>query len=57
VGPERGDAFGRALLDQFEGKNVTVIVERDDGLVDTEAMAWYFSAPGKWHASERKALR
>jgi SAM-dependent methyltransferase len=57
VGPERGDAFGRALLDQFEGKNVTVIVERDDGLVDTEAMAWYFSGPGKWHASERKALR
>jgi SAM-dependent methyltransferase len=55
--PELGDAFGRALLDQFEGKNVTVIVERDDGLVDTEALAWYFSGPRKWHASERKALR
>jgi SAM-dependent methyltransferase len=55
--PELGDAFGRALLDQFEGKNVTVIVERDDGLVDTEALAWYFAGPRKWHASERKALR
>jgi SAM-dependent methyltransferase len=54
---EQGDAFGRALLDQFEGKNVTVVVERDDGLVDTEAMAWYLSEPRKWHASERKALR
>ncbi len=55
--PGLGDAFGRALLDQFEGRNVTVIVERDDGLVDTEAMAWYLSGPRKWHASERKALR
>lgn len=54
---EQGDAFGRALLDQLEGKNVTVIVERDDGLVDTEAMAWYFSGLRKWHTSERKALR
>jgi SAM-dependent methyltransferase len=57
VTPGQGDAFGRALLDQFEGKNVTVVVERDDGLVDTEAMAWYLSGPRKWHASERKALR
>jgi SAM-dependent methyltransferase len=55
--PEQGDAFGRALLDEFEGTNVTVVVERDDGLVDTEAMAWYLSGPRKWHASERKALR
>ena len=54
---EHGDAFGRALLDQLEGKNVTVVVERDDGLVDTEAMAWYLSGPRKWHASERQALR
>jgi SAM-dependent methyltransferase len=57
VKPEQGDAFGRALLDQFEGKDVTVVVERDDGLVDTEAMAWYLSGPRKWHASERQALR
>jgi SAM-dependent methyltransferase len=54
---EQGDAFGRALLDQLEGKNVTVVVERDDGLVDTESMAWYLSGPRKWHASERQALR
>jgi SAM-dependent methyltransferase len=57
VAPEQGDAFGRALLDQFEGRNVTVVVERDDGLVDTEAMAWYLSGPRKWHGSERQALR
>jgi SAM-dependent methyltransferase len=57
VTPDQGDAFGRALLDQLEGKNVTVIVERDDGLVDTESIAWYFSRPRKWHACERKALR
>jgi SAM-dependent methyltransferase len=57
VRAEQGDAFGRALLDQFEGTDVTVVVERDDGLVDTEAMAWYLSGPRKWHASEREALR
>jgi SAM-dependent methyltransferase len=56
VTPEQGDAFGRALLDQLEGGNATVVVERDDGLVDTESMAWYLSAPRKWHASERQAL-
>jgi SAM-dependent methyltransferase len=57
VSTEQGDAFGRALLAQLEGKNVTVVVERDDGLVDTEAIALYLSGPSKWHVSERKALR
>jgi SAM-dependent methyltransferase len=54
---EHEDAFGRALLDQFEGRDAVVIVEREDGLVETESTAWYFSSPRKWHASERRALR
>ena len=53
-----GDAFGLALLDQLEGRReVRVVVEREDGRVDTEPVGWYFSEPRKWHASERKALR
>jgi SAM-dependent methyltransferase len=55
--PEHRDAFGRALLDEFEGRKAVCIVERDDGFVETESMAWYFSAPRKWHSSERRALR
>jgi SAM-dependent methyltransferase len=54
---EEEDAFGRALLDQFKGGNERVIVERDDGYVDTEQVAWYFRTIRHWHASERQALR
>jgi SAM-dependent methyltransferase len=54
---EEEDAFGRALLDQFNGGNEGVIVERDDGYVDTEQVAWYFRTIRHWHASERQALR
>jgi SAM-dependent methyltransferase len=54
---EREDAFGRALLDQFKGGNVRIIVERDDGYVDSEQVAWYFGTIRHWHASERQALR
>jgi SAM-dependent methyltransferase len=54
---EQEDAFGRALLDQFEGHDAKVIVERDDGYVDTESIGWYFSDVRRWHSSERRALR
>jgi SAM-dependent methyltransferase len=54
---EEEDAFGRALLDQFKGGNERIIVERDDGYVDTEPVAWYFRELRHWHASERQALR
>ena len=54
---EQEDAFGRALLDQLEGRDSRVIVERDDGYVDTESIAWYFGDVRRWHSSERRALR
>ncbi len=54
---EQEDAFGRALLDQFEGRPARVIVEREDGYVDTESIGWYFSNVRRWHSSERRALR
>lgn len=54
---EREDAFGRALLGQLNGVNEGLLVERDDGYVDTEPADWYFSELRRWHASERQALR
>ena len=54
---ESEDAFGRALFDQFQGGKAIGIVERDDGLIETESMAWYFSENRKWHSAERRALR
>ena len=54
---EQEDAFGRALLAELEGGNQRVIVERDDGYIDTESVAWYFSEVRHWHSSERQALR
>jgi SAM-dependent methyltransferase len=54
---EQEDAFGRALLDQFERGNARVVVERDDGYVDTESMSWYFGELRHWHPCERRVLR
>jgi SAM-dependent methyltransferase len=54
---QQEDAFGRALLDQFERGNARVVVERDDGYVETESVDWYFGGLERWHTAERKALR
>ena len=54
---EQEDAFGRALLAEFQGGNERVVVERDDGRVETESVAWYFRELRHWHSSERQGLR
>jgi len=51
------DAFGRALLDEHERGNIRIVVEREDGYVETESVAWYFRSVRHWHSSERQALR
>jgi len=43
-GPVEGDAFGQALLAQLDGEQATIVIERDDGLVDIDGSD-YFSAP------------
>jgi SAM-dependent methyltransferase len=54
---ERGDAFGRMLLDAFEGRGkVHEIVERDDGFIAV-AQLDYFAGARRWPAVERRALR
>jgi SAM-dependent methyltransferase len=54
---DREDAFGRALRDQLEGRNVRAVVERDDGSIETESVDWYFGGLKRWHTAERRALR
>ena len=54
---EQEDAFGRALLDELERGGARIVVERDDGYVENETIAWYFGGLRQWHPSERKALR
>jgi SAM-dependent methyltransferase len=54
---EQEDAFGHALHDQLEGRSARVVVERDDGYVETESVDWYFGGLERWHTAERQALR
>jgi SAM-dependent methyltransferase len=54
--PQIGDAFGRALTDGLEGRATGVVLERDDGWIGIESLAWYFDAPEAWSEPERRAL-
>jgi SAM-dependent methyltransferase len=54
--PETGDAFGLALADGLEGRATNVVLERDDGWIGIEPLAWYFAAPEAWSEPERSAL-
>jgi SAM-dependent methyltransferase len=52
------DAFGKALLDHFNGARPVAIIERDDGFVDVDhAMPLYFAPPNAWPAPERDAMQ
>jgi SAM-dependent methyltransferase len=53
---ECGDAFGRALSDGLDGRATNVVLERDDGWIGVESLAWYFDAPEAWSEPERRAL-
>jgi SAM-dependent methyltransferase len=54
--PQMGDAFGRALADGLERRAGNVVLERDDGWIGIEPLAWYFEAPEAWSKAERCAL-
>ena len=51
------DAFGHALLDAQQGKEVDEIVERDDGYFDTLSTKGYFSDYEAWSKIEQKAMQ
>ncbi len=51
------DAFGRALYDQYRGKDAEVVVERDDGYVDPTGVKAYFAPYQRWPRHLRRAVR
>lgn len=52
------DAYGHAVLDWFEGRPATEIVERDDGLImANRGPANYFDPIRRWPAPESRAMR
>jgi SAM-dependent methyltransferase len=52
------DAYGRAVLDWFEGRPATEIVEREDGLImANRGPANYFDPIRRWPAPESRAMR
>lgn len=53
------DAFGRAMWEYYKGEEVTEIIERDDGYIDTGkiAPAGYFSDYKKWPVHMKKAMK
>jgi len=56
--PDEQDAFGRALLDHLEGREINpLLLESDDG-TSTPAMepAWFFQTSEEWYPWEKKAL-
>jgi len=55
---DREDAFGRMLLDAFEGRGAVEIVERDDGFIAAGSAPGFYLAPfRRWPASHRQAMR
>ena len=57
---EEQDGYGRLLLDAFEGRPATEVIERDDGFVMAStagAPANYFAPFRRWPSHERQAMR
>lgn len=54
--PIIGDAWGHALLAAAEGRDVEVVLERDDGLVAVDRAQSYFAPLDDWNAADRWAL-
>ena len=55
---EREDAFGRTVLDHYEGRRAHEIIERSDGYIDVSAgPKAYFDPFRRWLPPERKAMR
>ena len=55
---EREDAYGRLVLDHFEGRDAVEVIERDDGSIGiSSGPRNYFEPPARWPSCERRALR
>ena len=54
---DKQDALGHFFYDYFTKKAGQDIIERDDGLIDTDMGEVYFGEYKSWTQSERKAMR
>ena len=48
--------FGRAIMDVFKGKKVTINVRRDDGRLDQEDGSFYFTDFNKFPTIEKESM-
>jgi SAM-dependent methyltransferase len=51
------DTFGKAFMAYYRGEKVSLIVRRDDDLVNEDALEGYFRGYDDWFEVERKALQ
>jgi ubiquinone/menaquinone biosynthesis C-methylase UbiE len=56
IAVSRKDVFGKAIMDAFQGKKVTLLIRRDDGFLDDEDASYYFVGFDKFPDIERKAM-
>lgn len=52
----RKDVFGKAIMDAFEGKKVTISVHRDDGHLDQENGSFYLTNFDQFPTIEKEAM-
>jgi cyclopropane fatty-acyl-phospholipid synthase-like methyltransferase len=56
--PSQPDAFGHALADFYNGKDVNEIIEREDGYIDISAgPKMYFAPFEEWAPHQQRAMR
>lgn len=56
--PEKQDAFGHGILDFYQGKGGSEIIEREDGLIEISGGPdIYFSEYKDWREHEKEALK
>lgn len=51
------DAFGQAMWEHLQDRGQPVIIERNDGLVESMPLSGYFAPYEKWPVWQRKAIR
>jgi SAM-dependent methyltransferase len=51
------DPFGKAFMACYRGEKVSLIIRRDDGLVNEDDMEGYFKGHEEWFEVDRKALQ
>ena len=51
------DAYGQEIMLILQGRDVSEIIERDDGYIDSMGGHYLLAPFSKWDANERKAIR